>query len=202
MTARSFKVCLVGQSGVGKTTWLNRYMKGTFDPTITTSIESTSNKIVVKTNRRNVELYVWDIPGVISYRLNLDYMAPSIILAMYESGNYDSYVYVQKQASDIQSCHDAFCAKFNRKPKTIDVIYVANKSDITNDECINVIHDSAIDGRNTTDVFNAIVRSLCNDQNIRVIPGERSTRMEYLRGLLKDARESLDRIERELDSIQ
>lgn len=61
------KICLVGQSAVGKTSLIKRFVKGIFDSKYLTSIGVKVDKKEVHIDDQNVMLLIWDIEGVDKY---------------------------------------------------------------------------------------------------------------------------------------
>lgn len=64
MTAQAYKVCLVGDFGVGKTSLVARFVRSTFsDKYLTTVGVKVDSKEVALPDRNPVKLVVWDIAG-------------------------------------------------------------------------------------------------------------------------------------------
>jgi len=57
------KVCILGASGVGKTSLIQRFRSGEFDEAYQTNVGAKIDKIVVDVDRDKVQLMLWDIQG-------------------------------------------------------------------------------------------------------------------------------------------
>lgn len=58
------KICLLGASGVGKTSLVRQYIEGIFDEKYLTSIGVKIDKKLVDVGETTVQLMLWDIEGV------------------------------------------------------------------------------------------------------------------------------------------
>ena len=93
MTSSKFKICIFGDSGVGKTTLINRYLTGVFEPdyNITIGVELYVKKLQI--DGIDVTLQIWDFAGEKDYR----FLFPSYVkdalggIFMYDVTNYDSF---------------------------------------------------------------------------------------------------------------
>lgn len=70
-----FKVLLLGEGGVGKTTLKQRYTEGLVDPIYKTTIGVDFGQIDTKLAEQEISLHFWDIGGQIQFR---DISVPSI----------------------------------------------------------------------------------------------------------------------------
>lgn len=61
------KVCLLGASGVGKTSLVRRYVEGIFSEKYLTSIGVKVDKKLLQVDQKQVQLMLWDIEGVDCY---------------------------------------------------------------------------------------------------------------------------------------
>lgn len=57
------KVCILGASGVGKTSLVERFLSGRFSEAYRTGAGAKIDKIVVEVERDKVQLMLWDIQG-------------------------------------------------------------------------------------------------------------------------------------------
>lgn len=60
---KSKKICLMGASGVGKTSLVKRFVEGIFDETYRTTIGVHINKKCVACDVEQIELKIWDLEG-------------------------------------------------------------------------------------------------------------------------------------------
>jgi small GTP-binding protein len=61
------KICILGASGVGKTSLIKQYVEGIFSEKYLTSIGVKIDKKVVETDNNTVQLMIWDIEGIDRY---------------------------------------------------------------------------------------------------------------------------------------
>lgn len=61
------KICLLGASGVGKTSLIKHYVDGIFSDKYLTSIGVKIDKKIVKLAKEEVQLMIWDIEGIDRY---------------------------------------------------------------------------------------------------------------------------------------
>lgn len=70
-----FKVCLIGDGGVGKTCLVNRYMTGLFKANSTMTIGVDFHLKSLKIKEKNIALQIWDFAGEERFR----FLLPSYI---------------------------------------------------------------------------------------------------------------------------
>ena len=126
------KVVLLGESGVGKTSIISRFIKGTFENNLMSTVGASyicRNLEFPEYQNRILKLEIWDTAGQEQYRaLNkLFYKDASICILVYDITNADSFNalkdYWHQQLKDYG-------------PKDIILGLVANKSDLYNEEKI------------------------------------------------------------------
>lgn len=61
------KICILGASGVGKTSLIKQYVEGIFSEKYLTSIGVKIDKKIVESNSESVQLMIWDIEGIDRY---------------------------------------------------------------------------------------------------------------------------------------
>ncbi|MDN4500820.1 Rab family GTPase [Alteromonadaceae bacterium BrNp21-10] len=61
------KICLLGTSGVGKTSLIRQYVEGIFDKKYLTTIGVKIDKKLVQLEHQNVQFMLWDIEGADRY---------------------------------------------------------------------------------------------------------------------------------------
>ena len=64
----TFKMCIFGDGGVGKTTLTTRYLKGLFKPSITMTIGTNFYNKEITLNGKSILLQIWDFGGERQYR--------------------------------------------------------------------------------------------------------------------------------------
>jgi small GTP-binding protein len=61
------KVCLLGATGVGKTSLVKQFVEGIFSEKYLTSIGVKIDKKILETNSNQIQLMIWDIEGIDRY---------------------------------------------------------------------------------------------------------------------------------------
>ena len=121
-----FKIILLGDTSVGKTSFILRFCDGTFDvESIATIGIDRKNKFLKKDNKKMLQ--IWDTAGQERFRSitkNCFKGADGIIL-MYDVSNKKSFFGIKKWISDIKEATNI---------NEIGFIVVANKSDIAKEE--------------------------------------------------------------------
>ena len=107
---KSYKVVLVGESGVGKTSINNRFIKGTFR---NNEVPTTSAEFSEKTLQFNeydgikIKFNIWDTAGQEKYRsiAKIFYNDADIALLVYDITNKDSFDEIKKYwYKQLQEC--------------------------------------------------------------------------------------------------
>ena len=167
----NFKIIIVGDSGVGKTSIVRRYMANEFVNNNSTTIVPAYAKKVLKLNGINFKIYIWDIPGqdknpIVTRSFTLDTKG---IIYCYEVNNANSKESLKSWEESLNSCMDI---------KIIPKIIVENKCDLLGDEnhynedlnmlkktskelgCLNCFRISALNGYNVNEAFNFLINEL------------------------------------------
>ena len=176
----SFKVIIVGDSNVGKTVLMKRFIRGEYagteKPTI--GLDMGHKRVIHGTSLVNLQF--WDTAGQERYR--------TITSAYYRCSNGALIVFA---LDDIRSFENVTIwareMKKNLHGASIPVILVGNKSDLTRviaddsiftliDELksnrvdvVTYIETSVLNGANVDEVFNNLTRVMCQkfDENIK-----------------------------------
>ena len=82
------KVVLIGESGVGKTSIISRYMTNTFSPTLgsTPGANFTTKTVYLEKENQSIKYEIWDTAGQEKYRslAKVFYKNASICILVYE----------------------------------------------------------------------------------------------------------------------
>ena len=166
---QSFKVCIVGQSGAGKTSILNRYITGSFmtdyKPTISASFMA-SHEII---GDHTVTLNIWDTAGQEKFQSMMPLYLRNVdcVVLIFDILNPSSWDYVHKwileQYDEIRPQPIvAVCANKCDCEGTFDIQVIENelKSGIGEVKTTLFFRTSALTGTNITTVFNSIANTL------------------------------------------
>lgn len=160
MSEISLKILLVGDSSVGKTTLLLKYVEGQFSESHITTIgvEYKDKEIII--NNRKVNLQIWDTSGQERYRSITKnfYRNADGILFIFDVTNEDSFNHLKDWLTNSEECEKEF-----------KKIIVGNKIDLENrlikkermehyaeKENIKCFETSAKDGTNVDVIFQKI----------------------------------------------
>ena len=118
----SHKVVLLGDSGVGKTSLIHRYIKGEFTEYSEPTVGALCSSKVVRVGDRDVELEIWDTAGQEKYRslVPMYYRDAECAIVVYDIRNPESYDLALEYIDQIQQA---------RSEKEFIVI-VGNKVDL------------------------------------------------------------------------
>jgi len=114
------KVCMLGASGVGKTSLVKQYVEGIFSDKYLTSIGVKIDKKLVTLDDRQVQLILWDIEGVDRYAgFNAKYLRGAAVAIV---------VVDQTRPQSLQDGLEI--CRMTKAAREIPVILVINKSDL------------------------------------------------------------------------
>ena len=164
MSAAAFKVCMLGDFGVGKTSLVARYVRSTFSEKYLTTIGvKVDSKEVLRAGREPVKLVLWDIAG----RNALDTVA-----ANYLRGAHALLLVADgTRESSLASVLDLLMQSRSVLPHAHAVLAL-NKQDLVGQwevgpasvrqlrEVLPVLETSAASGAGVEDAFAAIVAGL------------------------------------------
>ena len=158
-----FKIVLIGDTSVGKTNILSKYLSNEFDPDskATVGVEFGTRDFKIENN--TVKVQIWDTAGQERYRsiTNAYYKGAKGSLLVYDITNPKTFENVDKWLSDL---------KTNAEEK-ISVVLVGNKTDLEGERKISLeqgkekaelfklafIETSALNGNNIEKAFNELI---------------------------------------------
>ena len=173
---KSFKVVLLGEAGVGKTSIISQFIDESFQEDIQSSTGGTySSKTFVIGNKQLLDFEIWDTAGQERYR--------SLTTMYYKDANAAILVYditLQKSFDEIKT----YWANQVKETSSNDIILVVcgNKSDLIKDEEVDeekarefaneigalFFLTSAINASGINDVFIQIAKKHTGNDNVRV----------------------------------
>nr|MDO8076992.1 Rab family GTPase [Candidatus Freyarchaeota archaeon] len=130
-----FKVLLLGDGGVGKTTLKNRYTEGLVDPIYKTTIGVDFGLIDAKLSGQEISLHFWDIGGQIQFR--------EISGAFYKGAKAAILMFDVTQPKTLNGIKEWLRMLKQEKVDDIPKIIVGNKIDIRKPDKGHVSTDEA-----------------------------------------------------------
>jgi len=125
---RSLKIVLVGDTKVGKSCILSRFVQGTFDRNMPPTIGAAFLTKVIDTTDGAVRLQLWDTAGQEKFR--------SLAPMYYRSSAVAVLVYDVTSPQSLDGLDDWAAEIKDKAPHNISVIVVGNKVDLENDRCV------------------------------------------------------------------
>ena len=125
-----YKIIIIGDSGVGKSNILNRYLRNEFkqDSKSTVGVEFGSKQL--KVCGTNIKLQIWDTAGQERYR--------SITSAYYKGSRGCFLVYDITSAQSFENIEKWYEEIIKTVDKDLSIILVGNKSDLENERQVTV----------------------------------------------------------------
>ena len=163
-----FKVVLVGDSFVGKTNIMSKYLSGTFkeDSKATVGVEFGSKKFVIENH--SIKAQIWDTAGQERYKAitNAYYKGAKGALVVYDITNKESFASVDRWINDLTASAD----------KKLTILLIGNKCDledqrqVTKDQAeekakafhVAFLETSALNGQNLDKAFDILIKEVYN----------------------------------------
>ena len=153
-----FKIIVVGESGVGKSNLMLRYVNNKFGSNYEVTIGVEFGTKVLKFNNQTVKLNIWDTAGQESFRsiVRSYYKEATIVLLVYDITSMNSFYSLQKWLDDVDGMtHNPYMMLVGNK------IDLANKRQVSVeqgklfalDRGMSFIETSALNGTGVDDAF-------------------------------------------------
>ena len=158
-----FKIVLIGDTSVGKTNILSKYLSNEFDPDskATVGVEFGTKDFKIEDNI--VKVQIWDTAGQERYRsiTNAYYKGAKGSLLVYDITNPKSFENLEKWISDLKTNGE----------ENISIVLLGNKSDLESERKITTeqgkekaefykfafMETSALNGNNIEQAFNELI---------------------------------------------
>lgn len=174
VTYRDFKTVLLGSSGVGKTSLVNRHIKGVFNPGTESTIGASFCTNKISTTIGNIVLSIWDTAGQERYAslIPMYYRDAAIALIVFDLADIDSFerakfwietIESSKPESQTGNSNTEIILIGNKMDKDRNIIGRIDKEAISYAEQNNIpyVKTSARTGEGVVDAFViAIIRKL------------------------------------------
>lgn len=124
-----FKTVIIGDSGVGKSNLLSKFLNNSFssDQKTTVGVEFGAKKLII--DGKNIKAQIWDTAGQEKYRsiTNAYYKGAKGALLVFDLTNKDSFDSVDKWLNELKSEGDI----------NIYIIMIGNKCDLTDERQVS-----------------------------------------------------------------
>ena len=166
-----FKIVLIGDTSVGKTNILSKYLSDEFDPEskATVGVEFGTKNFKIENNI--VKVQIWDTAGQERYRsiTNAYYKGAKGALLVYDITNKKSFDNLDKWISDLKTNGD----------EKISIVLLGNKSDLESQRVISTeegknkaelfkfafMETSALNGSNIEKAFDELIKEVYKDNH-------------------------------------
>ncbi|MFX0005426.1 MAG: Rab family GTPase [Promethearchaeota archaeon] len=171
-----FKITIIGDGGVGKTSLIKKYTQGTFQKEYLATLGTQFSKYEEEIDGEKVTLFLWDIAGQDSFEaLRQRFYTGSsggIIVFSHAPDQIESYRGVNKWINDLQThCGNIPIVLFGNKVDLVDDGELASNPNLPTSDAIvdqfakqnrfvGYYKTSALTGQGVTDAFKALVRKL------------------------------------------
>ena len=161
-----FKIVLVGDSGVGKTNLLLRYLKNEFNTQTKATVGVEFGNTKVQIDNALIKAQIWDTEGQERYRsiTSAYYKGAHGALIVYDITRKDSFDSVEKWLSDLKN---------NGEEKMV-IMAIGNKCDMVNERVISTeegeakaqrnniafLETSALNATNVAKAFDVLIQKL------------------------------------------
>ena len=161
-----FKVVIVGDSGVGKTNLVKRFITNTFnkETKATVGVEFLSKNFII--NGKVFKIELWDTAGQERYKsiTSAYFKGAKGAMVVYDVTNKPTFVNVDKWCSELQT----------KGSKTISIIMIGNKTDLKENIVITsemgkeksanlgmpIMETSALDASNVKEAFYLLIKEM------------------------------------------
>ena len=161
----SFKILLLGDSGVGKTAFILRFCEDKFEEDSLTTIGLDQKNKFVKRGNKKLELHIWDTAGQERFRSIAKncYKGADGIILIYDISKYETFKQIKTWINNIKDSIDidkiALLVVGNKcdMPKTDETVDEQSKQNFENTSKMKIIEASAKDNINVNDSFISLI---------------------------------------------
>ena len=161
-----FKIIIVGESCVGKSNIISRYLTGEFDPNIASTLGAELSNKYLKIKDISTKLQIWDTAGQERYHA---------IVSSYFKGAHGCFiVYDITKDQTFEKVEEWYQRVKENSNKDVSFILVGNKCDLENDRTITkekgeekaknlncpFFETSALSEVNIKEIFNAMLENI------------------------------------------
>jgi len=162
----AFKVSVIGEYAVGKTSLIKRYMTNSFDEGYNATLGAAISTFNTTVDKNEVSLQVWDLAGQTPFRkVRKQYLFGSdFALAVFDLTRRETLDALTEWVADVRSAEpEVVCFLVGNKSDLIEERQVPQEeagAAAKNLAMSGYMETSAKDGTNITELFHAIARTL------------------------------------------
>ncbi|CAH1780410.1 unnamed protein product [Owenia fusiformis] len=166
MALREVKVCLLGESGVGKSSIVQRFVHDTFKPALESTIGASFMSKTLTVDEKTYKYQIWDTAGQEKYRAlaPMYYRGAAAAVIVYDVTNESSFGVLKDWIKELQrhGPQEIVIAIAGNKCDLADLREVQYKDALAYAEQTNAIfvETSAKNATNVSEMFEAICRKL------------------------------------------
>lgn len=167
-----FKLLIIGDSGVGKSSLLLRFADNTFTGSYITTIGVDFKIKTVDINGERVKLQIWDTAGQERFRTitSTYYRGTHGVIVVYDVTSGDSFANVKRWLHEIdQNCDTVSRVLVGNKDDCPDrkVVLTQDAQRFADQMSIRMFETSAKENKNVEDMFNCITRQVLDSKKRR-----------------------------------
>ena len=166
-----FKIILIGDSGVGKTNILSRYISNEFSFSTKSTVGVEFGSKIIKKNDKLIKIQIWDTAGQERYKsiTSAYYKGAKGAFVVYDITRKGTFSNIDKWIGELKTCGN----------EDVFILLIGNKCDlkserqVTEDEAakkaeqlkISYCETSALDGKNIEYAFDTVVEEVAKKNN-------------------------------------
>ena len=159
------KLVFLGDTGVGKTSIISRYMENVFDVNVPSSRGAFHHEKILQVGRKSYKVYIWDTTGEERFKsmLTFYYRDAHMVALVYSTVSQDSIDNIRFWINEIQTKNNKKCAillignKIDLKPNHNDADISGDIQSICNEFNIEHIYASAKQKVNIEQIFQKLI---------------------------------------------
>ena len=157
----TFKILILGEVAVGKTSFLYRYVEEYFPEEYIATIGVDFKTKKIKKNDTQIELQIWDTCGQERFRsLTKSFLnGADAIIFMYDISNKDSFTNIKRWIKETENLSDEFKKIIvgNKKDLPTRAVSIETVNKLYNNKNITGMEASAKTGENVKEVFDSLI---------------------------------------------
>ena len=157
----TFKILILGEVAVGKTSFLYRYVEEYFPEEYIATIGVDFKTKKIKKNDTQIELQIWDTCGQERFRsLTKSFLnGADGIIFMYDISNKDSFTNIKRWINETENLSDEFKKIIvgNKKDLPTRAVSIETVNKLYNNKNITGMEASAKTGENVKEVFDSLI---------------------------------------------